>query len=84
MDGFIVYFLLQIVDVFQSRLTAFILQQSLNAAKRFNAHARVTPSATRAFHITVICELLIMELNKASHNKIYDAYGQLVFFFKST
>lgn len=70
-DGFLVYFLQSIVDVFQSRPTAFIFQQSLNAAKRLKAHARVTPYATKAFRINVICEQLIMQLNKASHNIMY-------------
>lgn len=46
-DGFIVYFLRSIVDVFQLRLAAFIFQQSLNAGKRLKAHARVTPYARK-------------------------------------
>lgn len=75
---FIVYFLQSIVDAFQSRLTAFIFQQSLNAAERLNAHARVTPCAAPAFHINVICEQLIMQLNKATHN-IRSMYHKSVF-----
>lgn len=53
---------------FSSRVSLPLFSSHLS--KSLNAHARVTPCATKAFHVFV-CDLLIMQFNEASHNIMY-------------